>query len=209
MPDVVVYLGPTLSRERARSILDVECLPPIRRGDLQMLDPSVRTIGIVDGEFYQNLAVSPKEILPLIKRGIRVYGASSMGALRAAELHTFGMVGIGRIFEAYRDEQVYADDEVALAYDPVSYRSTSEPFINIRFSLDRAVERNLVGRARADETLEQFRRLWFPDRSYALLEKFCPELKPYMAEIRRDQKAEDALLLLRTIRSSMQGGEQL
>ena len=34
--------------------------------------------------------------------GVRVYGAASMGALRAAELDAFGMVGIGKIYESYR-----------------------------------------------------------------------------------------------------------
>lgn len=200
MREAVVYLGPTLSHERARAVLDAEYLPPIRRGDLANLDPSVGCVAIVDGEFYQSLAVSPKEILALMRRGVRVYGASSMGALRAAELHPYGMVGVGRIFEAYRQERVVADDEVALAYDPATYRPVSEPLIHLRFSLERAVERKLVSRERAEEVLEEMRKVWFPERSYELLGRVCPELKPYMEGIRTDQKAEDALLLLRTLR---------
>ena len=38
-----------------------------------------------------------------MSEGVPVFGAASMGALRAAELHEFGMRGIGRIFEAFRD----------------------------------------------------------------------------------------------------------
>jgi hypothetical protein len=197
-----VYLGPTLSHDKACSILDAVYLPPVRRGDLEKLDPCIRSVAIIDGEFFQSLAISPKEILPLIERGIRVYGASSMGALRAAELCGEGMIGMGRIFEAYRDGVIDADDEVAVTYDPETYRPLSEPLVSIRFTLEYAVERNLIDRARAREVLERMRHLWFPERSYRLLMHFCPELEPVQAEIRRDQKAEDALMLLGTLCSS-------
>ena len=53
---------------------------------------------IVDGEFGQSLSVWHKEILHALHRGIRVVGASSMGALRAAELDRFGMEGVGEIY---------------------------------------------------------------------------------------------------------------
>ena len=36
-------------------------------------------------------------------QGIHVFGAASIGALRAAELDAFGMRGIGRIYEDFRD----------------------------------------------------------------------------------------------------------
>ena len=52
-------------------------------------------------------------------------GAGSIGALRAAELEAFGMVGEGRIFEAYRsgvlepyDTPFEDDDEVAVVHAP-------------------------------------------------------------------------------------------
>ena len=41
-----------------------------------------------------------------------------MGALRAAELHVFGMVGVGRVFELFRDGLLEDDDEVAVAHGP-------------------------------------------------------------------------------------------
>ena len=45
--------------------------------------------------------------------GTQVFGAASMGALRAAELAPFGMIGVGAIFAAYRDGRLTGDDEVA------------------------------------------------------------------------------------------------
>jgi len=199
MHKIAVYLGPSLEIACARSILDAEYLSPIRRGDLAKLGPEVRCVGIVDGEFYQSLAVSPKEILPLLERGVRVYGASSMGALRAAELYSHGMIGVGKIFEWYRDGLIDADDEVALTCEAETFRPLSEPLINIRVALREAVHRGLLGKAKADETIEAVRAVYFPDRSYNLVRRLCPELGAFPETHRRSQKADDAVLLLRTI----------
>ena len=83
----------------------------------------------------------------LSRRVLRSTGAASMGALRAAELHGFGMVGHGRIFEWYRDGVIDADDEVALIYGPeeVGYPSLSKPLVNIRATLAAAVPDRLAG----------------------------------------------------------------
>ena len=63
-----------------------------------------------------------------------------MGALRAAELHSFGMRGVGRIFEAFRDGALEDDDEVAVLHGPaeIGYLAASEPMVNIRETLARA-----------------------------------------------------------------------
>jgi len=43
------------------------------------------------------------ELLDALEEGVAVFGGASMGALRAAELWQHGMVGVGKIFRAYRD----------------------------------------------------------------------------------------------------------
>jgi hypothetical protein len=63
MSDTVVYLGPTLRRVVAEKVLTAEYLPSICRGDLARLREEVRFVGIVDGEFYQRLAVSQRNYL--------------------------------------------------------------------------------------------------------------------------------------------------
>jgi len=70
--------------------------------------------------------VAHKEILDVLKKGVTVVGGSSMGALRAAELDAFGMVGAGRIYECYRSGRIEADDEVAVTYNPVTGEQLSE-----------------------------------------------------------------------------------
>ncbi len=197
MSDTAVFLGPSLPRSEAASILEADYLPPIRRGDLAALPAEVRFVGIVDGEFYQSLAVSTKEILILLRRGVSVFGASSMGALRAAETHTFGMVGVGKIFAMYRDGVLDADDEVALTYDPVTFKNLSDPLVNLRHALSLAVEAGVIPDRERRGLIEQMRAMYFPNRSFRTLQTLCPALIPFFRDRAvADLKREDARQLL-------------
>ncbi len=81
-----VFLGPTLTLAKARRMLDVVYLPPVRQGDLYRLTELRRPsrVALIDGYFSQVPAVWHKEILWALHRGVRVYGAASMGALLLA-----------------------------------------------------------------------------------------------------------------------------
>src|SRR5436305_8306237 len=93
----IVFVGPSIPLARARlSLPDAEYRPPIRRGDLDGIAPGA-VVGVIDGVFAQTLAISPGEIREAIDSGVAVYGAASMGALRAAEVPA--VVGVWRIFE--------------------------------------------------------------------------------------------------------------
>ena len=114
---IVVFAGPTVPAARIRDRLDAVVLPPAAVGDvLRATGRAPRAIALIDGVFERVLPVWHKEILWAMARGVHVFGAASMGALRAAELHAFGMVGVGRIFEGYRDGALEADDEVAVLH---------------------------------------------------------------------------------------------
>jgi hypothetical protein len=203
MLDTVVYLGPTLSREAAERVLTAEYLPPICRGDLARLPEEVRFVGIVDGEFYQSLAVSPKELLPLLKRGVQVFGASSMGALRAAETYRLGTIGIGKIFAMFRDGILDGDDEVALVYEPETYRKLSEPLVNLRCALEMAAEAKIIDEEERDCLVLQMKSYYFPERSHKALQRLCPALASYFRDsVLPDVKRDDALELLIAIRSA-------
>lgn len=167
----LVFLGPSLDREAAALLLPAaEIRPPIRRGDLaSLLDRPPAAIGIVDGEFYQSLAVSPKEIVPFLKIGVPVFGSSSMGALRAAELHSLGMVGVGTVFDWFRRGRLSADDEVAMTFCPTTFRPLSEPLVNFRVALRMAQQ---AGTILPDQRLELSRRMkrrYFPARTLPAL----------------------------------------
>ena len=167
MPRTVLFTGPSLHPQEAQCLIDATVLPPIKRGDLASivsLDPEV--IAIIDGEFYQSLAVSPKEILPFLERGVRVYGAASMGALRAVELERFGMIGVGRVFRLFRSGLLDCDDEVTLTYCPWSYAAISEPLVNTRYALRSSVRRRILTRAEAETIIGTLKADYFPERTW-------------------------------------------
>src|SRR5919112_5731868 len=118
MPKPVIFLGPTLSIEKAKGFLDADYRPPAKKGDiLQLIPTSVKTVGIIDGYFLQDYPPTPIEVYNLLrKRGVMVFGSSSLGALRAVELKKFGMVGIGKIFELFSKAIIDSDDEVAVTF---------------------------------------------------------------------------------------------
>lgn len=132
----VIFTGPSLSKEEAKLIFEnATYLPPIKRGDAEKaLERGAKIIGIIDGVFHQDVAISPREIFEVLKKGVIVVGGSSMGALRAAELDEFGMIGVGKIYEMYKSGEIESDDEVALIFNPLTLEPLSEPLINIRLT---------------------------------------------------------------------------
>ena len=201
MCNTVVFLGPSLARDDAERLLNADYLPPICRGDLAKLPEHVRYVGIVDGEFYQSLSVSPKEVLKLLRRGVTVFGASSMGALRAAETWKLGTIGVGQIFTMYRDGILDADDEVALIYERDTYRKLSEPLVNIRAALEMAAAAGAIDAHEKNDLLLKMKSLYFPERSHQALQAISPKLREYFRTAPLpDIKRDDALQLLHTIR---------
>ncbi len=201
MHDTVVYLGPSLSPKVAEHLLCAQYLPPICRGDLARLPEHVRFVGIVDGEFFQRLAVSPKEVLAVLQRGVKVFGASSMGALRAVETEMFGTIGLGEVFAMFRDGVLDGDDEVALVYEPETYRKLSEPLVNLRAAVRQSVAAGVICDAHAVRLIAEMKATYFPHRSYKALQRLCPPLTEYFARADLpDLKRDDAIELLAQIK---------
>ena len=206
----VVFLGPTLPADEAAALLPgVRVLPPVRHGDLLRLAPGPGDrVLIVDGLFLQTPPVRHREILLALERGAVVAGSSSMGALRAAELHPYGMRGAGRVFGLYRDGVVTGDDEVAMAYGPAEdgHRALSEPLVNVRVSLERATAAGVVTAAEAAVLLALARSVPFRGRSARALARAADRAltddsaRRWLDWARGhpvDVKAEDARELLR------------
>ena len=206
---IFIFTGSSLHPDKARTLIDAIILPPIKRGDLASVSASKpQVVGIIDGEFYQSLAVSPKEILPLLEAGVRVYGAASMGALRAVELRKFGMVGVGRVFRLFRAGFLDADDEVAVTFDPSTYQPTSEPLVNTRYLMRAAVRHRLSDRGEAAEILAEVKAAYFPERTKGLLHAIARarlgadragQLHYFAQKNAIDVKQQDALALLHAI----------
>ncbi|AGB01767.1 TfuA-related McrA-glycine thioamidation protein [Methanoregula formicica] len=167
MQRITVFLGPSLEREAAEKILPAEYRPPAKRGDLlRAAEEGATIIGLIDGVFHQESAVAHREILAAVKKGIRVVGASSMGALRAAEMDTLGMTGIGEVYRLYKNGELISDDEVALVFDPETGLSLSEPLVNIRFTLKRAETEGTITSQEHADLLAAARSVFYPQRTY-------------------------------------------
>ena len=204
-----IFVGPTLRQEEIRRICDADCRPPASQGDVyQASRRRVTAIGIIDGFFSGSPSVWHKEILWALSQGIPVFGSASMGALRAAELHRFGVRGVGRIFEAFRDGTLEDDDEVAVVHGPaeLGFLPVSEPMVNIRATLARA-EADGVLSAAGRRSLESVgKSLFYPHRSWPALAERAPAggvgdaeleaLLRWLPQGRVDQKREDALAML-------------
>lgn len=165
---VAVFLGPSLPRDRAEARLPANYYPPAKMGDVhRLMATGVRVIVLIDGVFHAKSAVWQRELLEAMAQGIIVIGASSMGALRAAELHRLGMLGVGTVFEWYRDGIIDGDDEVALLHADAThdFRPLSQPLVNIRHKLLAAVDRGDLDPRRADALTTHAKQLPFMWRS--------------------------------------------
>ena len=212
---IVVFLGPTMRVADAQAILpDATYLPPAAQSDIiSVVDQAAPVaIAIIDGVFTQALSVWHKEILYALERGVAVYGASSMGALRVAETAAYGSVGIGLIFEGYLSGEITDDDEVAVMHATAEWdsRSLSDAMVNIRASLRAAQAAEVIDDAQHAELVRLAKARFFPERTYNRMltdaaEAGMPEpvlkaLRDFLATSAVDQKRADAVALLTHLR---------
>ena len=209
----VVFVGPSLpEREVRRLHPEAVIQPPVRQGDIVSVLRAHRpsAIGVIDGVFLSVLSVWHKELLLALDEGVALYGAASMGALRAAECAPFGMVGLGRIFNRFADGTLTRDDEVAVAHATAEFghRTLSEPLVNLRFNLEDAAAAGVITADLAAALIEEAAAVYFPDRcwprvwaSSLLTAEQRSDLEAYLRKHLIDHKAADARLLLRTMAS--------
>jgi hypothetical protein len=210
MMKTLVYVGPTLpAAEVARRLPGATVMPPAAVGDVLRATRrrGVGRIAIIDGYFERMAAVWHKEVLVALGKGIAVWGAASMGALRAAELAPFGMRGVGHIYRDYARGLLVADDEVAIAHLPAEYgyQSTSDALVNIRFGLARAVKLRIIDEPTRARLLELARARFYRDRSWKQLvddgRREGLTVDALAGWSKPDRKADDARMLLRALRA--------
>ncbi len=209
MQHVVVFLGPSLDHETARKYLDATYLPPAKRSDItSAVDAGAEIIGLIDGVFFQSSAVGHREILYALKRGVRVVGASSMGALRAAEMDSLGMIGIGKVYRMYADGELISDDEVALVFDPELFIPLSEPLVNIRHGLACAEKDGIIDGKTAGRIITAAKSLYYPERTWRSVcsaagdnidRDILDRLLKYIEKRKPDLKRDDAIAALKFI----------
>ena len=215
----IVYLGPTLRREEAVKILDADYRDPAKKGDFLMLSQDSdekKYVGFIDGVFLHDYPPPPIEVYHLATRkNIELLGASSLGALRAVELEKFGMKGIGKIFQLYKNGIIDADDEVAVTFVRGSNVLQSEAMIDIRFNLFLAYKKGIITNDTKKRFVKIAKGIYFPFRNYEdiinLTQQQYPSIHDELENFRghilqnRDSlKTRDAVKLLKYLKNVCQ-----
>ena len=215
----VIFAGPSLPPAIRPSDPALEWRPPVKQGEVYqaaLTRPAI--IGIIDGYFEVTPTVWHKEILWAMTQGIHVYGSASIGALRAAELCSFGMIGVGRIFTAYRDGILADDDEVAVMHGPeeLGYPAVTEAMVNIRAILEQAVAEGIVEGWLASRLTEIGKALFYKERSWVAISRLATagglpprplnDLAGWSRRRQLDQKRADALAMVAAIRAHLAAG---
>jgi hypothetical protein len=209
---ILVYLGPSLSLAKAREILPGALYrPPAKQGDIvtDVVNENPAYIILVDGVFHENLSPWHKEmVFALQYPGVKaIYGAASMGALRAAELDWIGMIGIGQIYQWYRDGVTEDDSEVALTYatreGPAGplYYPLSVPLVDIRAGVEH-YEREFPGQdiaCSARQFFEVMQSTYYAERTQDLCKETWSDAHG-VSFPRIDQKQIDAVHALSDFR---------
>ncbi|WP_306044069.1 TfuA-like protein [Nocardia cyriacigeorgica] len=171
--NVTVYAGPTLNRDDVAEFdrehhTTTVLRSPIKHGDLfgSALGPD-ETVVVIDGLYHQNPALRHKEYLHALHAGARVIGASSIGAIRGAELSRFGMEVVGTVGQWYVHGEIDSDAEVAVAHldDEHGWRPLSIPMVNIRYAAQRCGFDSAV----VDRIIAIAREIFYAERSGSAL----------------------------------------
>jgi hypothetical protein len=214
----VIFIGPTLSIDKAKEILDADYRPPAKKGDLLKLIPTaVKFVGLIDGYFLQDYPPTPIEVYNLLrKKDVLVFGSSSLGALRAVELKRFGMMGIGKIFNLFLKGVIDSDDEVAVTF--TGYKEyQSDALIDIRYNLFLAQKKQIIDKNTKRNILRIAKKTYFPYRTYddilekskkvfSLQKKQIEDFGEYITKHKVSLKEKDAIRLLINIKNIIEVG---
>jgi hypothetical protein len=226
----IIFIGPSLNHDKARRIFQADYRAPAKKGDLMMLltsysksteEPnSTNFVGLVDGLFLQDYPPTPIEVYQLLSnKNFHVVGGASIGALRVIELEKFGMVGIGKIFELFRNGATDADDEVAVTFQQGAGEDIqSEAMIDIRFNLFVACRKQIITDRVKRAIAKTAKSIYFPYRNYThVLEQTrldFPELSTqldsfsaYINENRLSLKEHDAIKVVEYIKNAYEKGQ--
>ncbi|MBM3091955.1 antibiotic resistance protein [Ensifer sp. T173] len=209
----ILFAGPTLPDAQALIDTDIVLCPPAVQGDIvHATQDGATVIGLVDGHFEQVAPVWHKEILFALSEGVRIYGAASMGALRAAECATFGMIGVGRIYQQYATGELEDDADVALLHGPaeLGYLALTLPLVNVVATLEDLRARQQIDAASAAQLRLASAEIFYKHRNWSAI--VARANLPPTTDLKRieallttgsiDQKRVDALDLLGIMRSA-------
>ncbi len=187
----VFFVGPSLPQAHEYASPDISIRPPATQGDLlAAVHEGATVIGLVDGGFEYTAAVWHKEILFALSQGVIMFGAASMGALRAAECATYGMIGVGAIYHAYANGELVDDADVALLHAPpdMGSRALTVPMVNVRATVYKLVRTGSLQASTGEEIIHSADQIFFKQRTW---KRVADAIRP------REERDKLAVLLTR------------
>ena len=182
-------------------------MPPAARGDVARAAGRYDALLLIDGVFHHDLAPSPRECYLAAQRA-RCFGASSLGALRAAECRPFGFVPLGVVARWYVREAIDGDDEVAVLVDPRTQRALTVPLVNVRFVARLALRRGVLSPRDAARLVDGARDIFYMERTWEDVVELAPRdargAIRSIAELEGDLKRHDARFALRRLLGARQ-----
>jgi hypothetical protein len=169
-----LFAGPSLQGIDSQLLGGVVIHPPVKRGDIERLvaqnPPS--NLAIVDGVFHAHPAVGHAEILDALGAGWRIWGLSSMGAIRACEMDTLGVTGFGEVYRQFASDPDMSDDEVTLIHQAQEpFLTLSEPLIHIRTFLSAWASEQIITPAQEQHVLHYLKNMWYGNRTLSCLKE--------------------------------------
>lgn len=201
----IAFAGPSLYGATF-STEGIDLRPPAAQGDIfAACREGATVIGLIDGVFEASASVWHKEILFALSEGVVVLGGASMGALRAAECASFGMLPVGQVAAAYMDGEE-DDAEVAITHLPPEFGAApaSEAMVDVRATAARLVQVGILTMGEGDHLVAVARQIYFKSRTVsAMLARAFPErtgLENAYEAHRDSVKTADALAVLARMR---------
>jgi hypothetical protein len=171
---IAVFAGPSLPPEDRVMHAGLVYFAPAKRGELEAAAHTFDAVLLIDGVFHQDFPTTPKEMLRACSQ-TRLFGAASMGALRAAECRPFGAIPLGAIAQWYARGIIEGDDEVAVLVHPMTFAALTVPSVNVRYVARLAQRRGILTPADSAQWVADARtQIFFADRSWPAVLDLAP-----------------------------------
>lgn len=196
---VIVFLGPSLPVKEATKLLRADYRPPARQGDVfRALESSPSAIVLIDGVFEAEPSVWHHELIAAHDSGVALFGACSMGALRASELP--GVVTpLGRIAERFVSGAWNDDAAVALLHGDAAqnFRALSVPWVNVWATAQ--ASKSFLGAKESQRLCDVAKAIFYQSRTWPRIFEAMKWTDARREKVKAkivDLKADDARLAL-------------
>jgi len=191
-----IFVGPSLAMAGEQYTSDIDVFEPAALGSIyRAVTQGYEVIGLIDGFFGNVPSVWHKEILYALSQGCEVFGAASIGALRASELSVYGMKGVGLAYRLFKQGVLTDDDEVCVLHGPkeINFRPVTEAMINVRITLRKLRRKGLISLKNEQTICREVKNLHFSERTeknifYILKQETALPQKPNGLKNNRLQK---------------------